>query len=137
MELLKDYDCDILYHPGKANRVADALSRKSSAAHLMVKEWTLLERLRDSEFKFEVSQTLNLLAALRIEPEIWAKIKALQNTDLEIQKIVGVDAVKRKSNFQVCDDRTLRFRGLLCIPNDDGLKEEILSEAHRSQSLFT
>ena len=29
MELLKDYDCSILYHPGKVNVIADALSRKS------------------------------------------------------------------------------------------------------------
>ena len=28
LELVKDYDCDILYHPGKANVVADALSQK-------------------------------------------------------------------------------------------------------------
>ena len=29
MELLKDYDCTILYHPSKANMVAVALSKKS------------------------------------------------------------------------------------------------------------
>ena len=34
MELIKDYDCEILYHPGKANVVADALSRKSYANYM-------------------------------------------------------------------------------------------------------
>ena len=29
MELIKDYDCVIDYHPGKTNVVADALRRKS------------------------------------------------------------------------------------------------------------
>ena len=111
MELLKDYDCEIMYHPGKANRVADALSRKSSIAHMMVKEWTLLEGVRDSKFKFEVSHVSSLLTVLRIEPEIQIKIKALQLTDSKIQKVLKMDVAKRKSNFQVPDDGILKFCG--------------------------
>ncbi|XP_030470573.2 uncharacterized protein LOC115688788 [Syzygium oleosum] len=83
-QLNRDYDCEILYHPGKANKVVDALSRKSAIAHLMVKEWTLLEEARDLDFKLEVGHHQNLLAALRIEPDIILKIKALQQTDPEI-----------------------------------------------------
>ena len=29
LDVVKDYDCEILYHPGKANMVVDALSRKA------------------------------------------------------------------------------------------------------------
>ena len=45
LELLKDYDCDILYHPGKANVVADALSRKSSGslAHISIEKRPLFQ----------------------------------------------------------------------------------------------
>ena len=30
LNIVKDYDCEILYHPGKANVVTDPLSRKSA-----------------------------------------------------------------------------------------------------------
>ncbi|KAJ9536067.1 hypothetical protein OSB04_un000770 [Centaurea solstitialis] len=36
LELLNDYDCEILYHPGKANVVADALSRKEKSGTIKV-----------------------------------------------------------------------------------------------------
>ena len=98
----------------------------------MVKEWTLLENVRDSEFKFEVIQVSSLLAKLRIESEIQAKVKTLQSMDLEIQKLIGMDATKKKPDFQVSEDGVLKFRGRLCVPNDARVKEEILSEAHRS-----
>ena len=47
MELLKDYDCSILYYLGKANVVADALSRKSSGslAHISTERRPLVKEL--------------------------------------------------------------------------------------------
>ncbi|XP_071902691.1 uncharacterized protein [Coffea arabica] len=43
VEFLEDYDCTINYHPGKANVVADALSRKAQLASLMIKEGQMIE----------------------------------------------------------------------------------------------
>ena len=47
LELLKNYDCDILYHPGKANVVADALTRKFSGSftHISVERRPLIQEM--------------------------------------------------------------------------------------------
>ncbi|KAI3744341.1 hypothetical protein L1987_57420 [Smallanthus sonchifolius] len=42
LELVKDYDCEILYHPGKANVVANALSRKEEHHPIRVKAYKLV-----------------------------------------------------------------------------------------------
>ena len=49
MKLLKDYDCSILYHPGKANVVANALSRKSagSLAHIITERRPIIKELHE------------------------------------------------------------------------------------------
>ena len=45
MEFLKDYDFTLHYHPGKANVVADALSRKSQGvlSSIASREWRMVE----------------------------------------------------------------------------------------------
>ena len=49
MELLKDYDCSILYHPGKANVIADELSGKSvgSLAHISTEKRLIIKELHE------------------------------------------------------------------------------------------
>ena len=49
LEFVKDYDFELSYHPGKANVVADALSRRSYAVSLCaVKEWRLMDAITDA-----------------------------------------------------------------------------------------
>ena len=65
VELLKDYDCQILYHPRKANVVADALSRKSieSLAHILEQKRELIKELRQM---FDMGVSLEML-----EDRLW------------------------------------------------------------------
>ena len=56
MEYLKDYDFELLYHPGKANVVADALSRKRvHMSAMMMKELELIEKLQDMNLNLYTS----------------------------------------------------------------------------------
>ena len=83
MELLKDYDCTIEYHPGKANVVANALSRKtgSSLAHLRVNYMGNLIALRRLNMDLQISQRGALIATLKIRPILRQRIQELQSTD--------------------------------------------------------
>ena len=80
MELIKDYDMRLHYHPGKANIVADALSRKSHVNTLMMggipKE--LVEDLHD--LCLEIVPR-GYVAALEIQSTLMDKIREAQKTD--------------------------------------------------------
>ena len=77
IEYLKDFKCKILYHPGKANVVADALSRKSSGslASLRMLEWDVVEQFGQLTLRAEESKEGVLFAALRVEPDLLRRIR--------------------------------------------------------------
>ncbi|TYJ97662.1 pol protein [Cucumis melo var. makuwa] len=67
LELVKDYDCEILYHLGKANVIADALSRKvSHSAALITKQGPLLRDLERAEIAVSVGEVTSQLAQLTV-----------------------------------------------------------------------
>ena len=82
MELLKDYDITILYHPGKANVVADALSRKTrsmgSLAHLYVSRCPLareVQTLSNDFVRLEVLEKRGFLDCVEARSSFLDKIK--------------------------------------------------------------
>ena len=82
MELLKDYDINILYHPGKANVVADALSRKAgsmgSIAHLQVSRRPLsreVQILANDLMRLEINDKGGFLACVEARSSFLDKIK--------------------------------------------------------------
>ena len=70
LELIKDYDCTIEYHPGKANVVADALSRRpeSSLSHMRSGYLPLLMDLRALGVILEVEDSGALLDTFHVRP---------------------------------------------------------------------
>ena len=132
LDLLKDYDCTIQYHFGKANVVAVTLSRKSAGfmAHLRVKEWRLLGELRDLNVELSLNSSGVLIANMRVEPIIKKKIFEAQQTDPQILHWVEEAKKGSQSEFKVSNDGSLRFRGKICVPDDPKVKNQLLEEAH-------
>ena len=132
LELVKDYDCTINYHPGKANVVADALSRKypGFSSCLITSQPRILEDMQGMDIALVTNQCSFMLASLTIQPSIVDKIKEGQAIDANLQK-VRVEVIKgEKPEFNLAGDGTLRFGTRLCVPNLEEIKKEILVEAH-------
>jgi hypothetical protein len=64
LELIKDYDLEVHYHPGKANVVADALSRKAHCSCLCVEAFneTLCWEMRKLNLEIIPQDSLNHLS---------------------------------------------------------------------------
>ena len=83
LELLKDYNLTISYHPEKANVVADALSKKfvGKLAALLTTEKNILEDLRKMRIEVRIHETEAQLANLRVQPTLIERIKVAQSND--------------------------------------------------------
>ncbi|KAK4395968.1 Retrovirus-related Pol polyprotein from transposon.6 [Sesamum angolense] len=134
IELLKDYDYTIDYHPGKANVVVDALSRKIpvTLASLGSHNLTLLLKMRSVNTKLEVDQMAGLLAALQLKLDFVDQIKEVQTQDPFLLWILERMKQGKKSNFLIRVDGVIVNGERICVPDVEGLRREILQEAHNA-----
>ncbi|GJV94091.1 putative reverse transcriptase domain-containing protein [Tanacetum coccineum] len=116
LELLSDYDCDIRYHPGKANVVADALSHKERIEPLQVRALVI---------------TIDLDLPKKI---LKAQIEALKPENLKKEDVGGMikkDIPKEKLEPRV--NGTLCLNGRSWLPCYGDLRSVIMHESHKSK----
>ncbi|GJT80352.1 putative reverse transcriptase domain-containing protein [Tanacetum coccineum] len=116
LELLSDYDCDIRYHPGKANVVADALSRKERSRPLRVRALVM---------------TMGLNLPKKI---LEAQTEALKPENLSAEDVGGMlrkDLPKEKLEPRA--DGTLCLNNRSWVPCFGDLRTLIMHESHKSK----
>ncbi|GKB82270.1 reverse transcriptase domain-containing protein, partial [Tanacetum coccineum] len=107
IELFSDYDCEIRYHPGKANVVADALSRK--------------ERVKPKRVR-----AMNMILQSSIKDRILAAQKEVVDESARLQK--GLDEMIEQRS-----DGTLYYLDRIWVPLKGEVRTLIMDEAHKSK----
>ncbi|GJZ99512.1 putative reverse transcriptase domain-containing protein, partial [Tanacetum coccineum] len=116
LELLSDYDCEIRYQPGKANIVADALSRKEQNNPLRVRALVM-------------TMGLNLPKQILEAPIEAQKPENLRNKD--VGGMIRKDIPKEKLEPRA--DETLCLNGKSWLPCYGHLRTVIMHESHKSK----
>jgi len=125
LELVKDYNLEIHYHPGKANVVADALSRKSYGPkddHLREE----MARLNVHIVPRGSSHVLNVQSTLE------DRIRKAQSSDKDLMKIRRQTGENKTPDFRVDNEGTLWYKDRICVPRKRDFRQILMDEAHNS-----
>src|SRR3954466_3868832 len=131
IELIKDYDVGISYTPGKANVMADALSRKSYCNNLMLQQYQplLYEELRKMNLEIV---PYGFLSTLVVKPTLEDQNKAAQKRARGIRHIKANIASGKAKCFTLDDEGVVYFEDRIVVPKNKNLRQMILKEAHES-----
>jgi hypothetical protein len=115
LELIKDCELEIRYHPGKANLVADALSRKEHVHSAIVAQLPdeIVEDFRRLNLGI-VAHTEGVIIA--VEPTLEQEIRKGQIGDAKIQEIKDLITEGRGPKFTEDEKGTIWFKDKICVP---------------------
>ncbi|XP_058104698.1 uncharacterized protein LOC131248433 [Magnolia sinica] len=93
----------------------------------------MVEFVRDFDMKLTVEELYEVIAHIQAQPLIIGKIIEAQEGDELLKKMRGRVRNDGKSEWRIGTDRGLWYRSHLCVPNLQGLREEVLNVAHNSK----
>jgi hypothetical protein len=135
---IKDYDLGINYHPGKANVVADALSRRSHMSQLVVDSmpFELSEEFDKLNLRIvdntEATEMETEATEMEVGSSLLQEIQKGQSEDEKIQEITCNIKEEKSPGFLEDEEGVLCYKVRICVPNVKELKDKILCEVHES-----